>query len=148
MAHDDTTPFLDEPPQSPWRIRMHDSHRRSRMFKRIVTYAALLAVMIPFTLLFSYFRHSSASPSEDVTVILDVNAAKQPPSSLNHASPFNISEHAVQLSGSPIAEVEPIVFSLIMFSHDSASEGAILMKVCYPYLFSPWRLHLSSRSPS
>lgn len=132
MAHDDTTPFLNDPPLTPWRVRMHESNRRSRMFKRVVTFAALLAIVIPFSLLFTYFRQSSGSPSEDLTVILDVDAPKQPPSPPDHAPPStNVSVHTVQLASEPSIEVEPIVFSLIMFSYDSASEGAILMKVCF-----------------
>lgn len=123
MVHNDSTPFLDEPPESPWRIRMKAHNRRSPLVKRVVAFAALVAVTLPFFLLFTYVRQTPrSSSSEDVTVTLDVVPPTHGPSTMEHIPNLPVN--------SSMTMSNPVIFSLIMFSFDSASEGAILMKVC------------------
>ncbi|CAL1703866.1 unnamed protein product [Somion occarium] len=135
MVHNDSTPFLDEPPESPWRIRMKAHNRRSPLVKRVVAFAALVAVTLPFFLLFTYVRQTPrSSSSEDVTVTLDVVPPTHGPSTMEHIPNLPVN--------SSMTMSNPVIFSLIMFSFDSASEGAILMKSILMYSSQPVEFHI------
>lgn len=131
----DAVPFLhiDSPPQTPWRTKAKDFQRRSSFVKRIALLAILLAFAVPIWFL-------TYRGQEDVA---DVQNRPTAPSPAVHAQwPQTPHRHPVvpkpQASSdtdtadgslSPAPAVEPVTFSLLMWSENSAQEGVILIKV-------------------
>ena len=144
----------EDPPLSPWRTRAKEHTRRSAMVRRVIMIAASLAFAVPLLLLLHYVREDhtyTASISPDIlqphsssSSIHHLNLTAESTSSLLPASPSpspssSTAPPPVQTThslSSNSTSIDPVVFSLIMWSTDSAKEGAILVKVSSDYVIS------------
>lgn len=140
------SPSLSTPPPSPWRTRAEQFRHRPVRLRQAVLLIAGFALFCTFALL---SRQREAN--HDGWLIPDVHrtsetslpfqnshdhrphhgSSRPPPPQVvdNHAlsSELKLEDtHTIVVAAAP----DPIVFSLIMFSEDSANEGAVLMKVC------------------
>ena len=137
----DMVPFLhidSSPPQTPWRTKAREFQRRSSLVKRVAFLAILCAFAISIWLITYHGQEE----------VLDVEDRPPAPSPAVHAQrPQNPHHHAVpkpqtssdaapaDVAHESQAEVEPVTFSLLIWSEDSASEGVILIKVML-YLYA------------
>lgn len=143
--NEDTTPFL-ETGSSPtsWRAQAKDPNRRG-LIRKIALAVALLAFCVPLFLFFQYTRSASAtlaSPQRlETTTIL--------PSTTHHDFIISTSTSATEPSSTPVVNTtlstdgssHPVTFSLIMFSEDSAAEGAVLIKSIMMHSSVPLEFH-------
>lgn len=166
--HDDS-PFLDHPPVSPWRARIKEFRRRPLLTKQIACLAIVFAIAMPIWLFMfrgqerAYTSNALEDPHYPATTIHWAKPEITPPASASpsfveyiESSKVPTRPHNSIPSPIPIpvmnntldAIPDPPTFSFIMFSEDSASEGAVLMKV--RWLSSLVRLGLKARrySPS
>lgn len=146
------SPFLGSPPVTPWRTKA-DFHRRSPFVKRIACLAIIFAFAVPLWML-THRTHDSLYVSDQPVAPAPVVHAQRPPAPHRHpvpnrpASPVNLPavhddsglavdvphvdtpKETPKVTGvQKPSEEEPVTFSLIMWSRDSATEGVILIKV-------------------
>lgn len=129
-------------PSSMPRRWMRDFYRRPLIVKQLAVLSLVFAVVVPY-LLFAYWsggghdeqktpaRVNDAHPYWDSASRWDVQPVP-PPVSRTHgvqtgAPTASVAPHEEVVHKPSVAE--PITFALIMWSEDSASEGAILVKV-------------------
>jgi len=143
-ASEDTTPFLESIGSSmPWRSRAKDPTRRI-FIKRLAACItlALLACCIPLVLLFHFSRNTSivvrpASTTSGYQDSIDAITSIHPPISPDVSLP-----QPTASSNTTVEPSHPITFSLIMFSEDSAAEGAVLIKSILMYTSVPIEFHI------
>ncbi|KZT66871.1 glycosyltransferase family 8 protein [Daedalea quercina L-15889] len=167
----DTSPTMSTPPPSPWRTRAEQIRRRPIRLRQAALILTAFGVLCTFILL-SRQHPSNASTYDNWIVVEDRRSPLQPlppnqpqqlpslqnghdhkPQHDSGRSPNLIDDHALapeanipKVHGTHVNAVaaapEPIVFSLIMFSEDSANEGAILMKSILMYSSKPVEFHI------
>lgn len=128
---------------TPWRSKAADLHRRSSLLKRVAFLAVFLAFALPIWMLTS---HSQEVADEAIERPLSPPAAvheQWSPAAHRHpATKPQVANGAVEVptvhdDSGLVKETlhveeprtQPVTFSLIMWSRDSASEGVILVKV-------------------
>lgn len=111
--------------------------------RRAAFVAALLAFCIPLVLLFQYTRTSST------LVPTEHPESTSVPSSTVHHDTTSVSavpeSPSAPISNTTLNTIEPphpVTFSLIMFSEDSAAEGAVLIKSILMYSSVPLEFHV------
>ncbi|THH31362.1 hypothetical protein EUX98_g2821 [Antrodiella citrinella] len=155
----DREAYPEEPPESPWRSRLphHRDHTKSPL-KRITTFASILLLCVPLLLL---FRHLHGSADSDIAATEDYLASRPAthhripavPTSVPVSATVEIEygpedvdaddeESAILVEPLPVVPPHPMTFSLIMFSSDSASEGALLIKSIIMYTSAPVHFHI------
>ncbi|CCM05333.1 uncharacterized protein FIBRA_07547 [Fibroporia radiculosa] len=139
------TSTLHNPPPSPWRARAELIRRRPR-FRQIVFVAASIAFIISVLLL---IRVRDESQYEWVAYgddypLHSAAARVRPKSPLSHKLPHKPALYTPEVANNTHAKTgpAPVVFSLIMFSEDSAAEGAVLMKSIIMYSSVPIEFHV------
>lgn len=146
----DTSPFLDHPPPSPWRTRAKDWRRRPLLTRQVAFVGILLVLAIPLWWLSAPYRQDH-SRTADVPEYNDYHLNPTPsapwsdPPAVAQSSAIDAVPPVIFNKGTkrphktvPVPSVpdvvvpapDPPTFSLIMWSVDSAAEGAVLMKVC------------------
>ncbi|KAI0075791.1 hypothetical protein K474DRAFT_1599183 [Panus rudis PR-1116 ss-1] len=116
---------------SGWNARLSHTVRRSSINKRVVLFVVLLALGVPFLLVFAHRSQPSSISG------LQQGDAWPP----NSTIPVIVPHDSFSLQTSPPTP-SPINFSLVMFSEDSASEGAILVKSALMYTSAPIHFHI------
>ncbi|KAI0956935.1 hypothetical protein AcW1_005492 [Taiwanofungus camphoratus] len=139
----DASPLRTSPPASPWRARAEVLRRRPLHFKQT---AFIVAILVLCSILFfaRFGREDSLGSITDnhfspLSANALLHAFSIAPSSTSHPpQPTYIQYVDTPTDKAP----EAVVFSLIMFSEDSASEGAVLMKSILMYTSSPIEFHI------
>lgn len=133
---------------------MRDFYRRPLIVKQLAVLSLVAAVVVPY-LLFAYWSGASVDEEKTPTTFSDAHPYWDSAShwDVQHAPPpvshtLEVQAVAPTESATPPPEdvihepsvVEPITFALIMWSEDSASEGAILVKVRHssPFPLLDW----------
>jgi len=119
--------------------------------KRIATFASILVLGIPLLLLFHHI-HGSANAdlatTEELLAPLPVTHYQLPavatPTTVELEEEVVETDDAVLIEPEPVpvAPPHPMTFALIMFSNDSASEGALLIKSILMYTSAPVHFHI------
>ena len=141
----DTSQFLEHLPPSPWQARAREWRRRPLLSRRVICLAMLSVVVLPIWLLNSQrpdYAHAQAylSESDFEPPYLESNVAStEAPLIPIDSSSVEVAEKLLPMplkdtnTNAPSEAIsippEPPTFSFIMFSADSAAEGAILIKV-------------------
>ena len=143
--HDVTVPFLvvdtSSPPATPWRTKARDLQRRPALLKRVAAIAILLAFAVPVWML-THASHEQQAlvPQERPAAPSPAAHDPWPPSPHHHAGKPQASSVDVPAvhDDSGLAEEsagpaeDRVVFSLLIWSEGSASEGVVLIKVRPP----------------
>lgn len=152
--HSLTSPFLENPPLTPWRYKA-ELHRRSMFLKRIAFLTILLAFAVPIWIIRAYHQEAASQAHEVVQDPLapsPAGHAQWAPAAHRHPVPKPHASEDAPTSIVPLVPVrlpavhddsglavektdhepekDPVTFSLLMWSEASASEGVILIKVC------------------
>ncbi|GBE82577.1 predicted protein [Sparassis crispa] len=129
--------YTTSPPPSPWRLRAVEfsARRRPLHFRQILFIVASLTLTFSYIFFVRQSTHSEPTATESLLAIHNV----PPPPSEQTAYIQYIDTH---LENSVDPSSGPIVFSFIVFSADSANEGAILMKSILMYSSVPIEFHI------
>lgn len=138
--HSDPTPYLDSPSSTPWRA-VRDFRPRPTYKRQLVLFAIFATFLVPIWLL--YRGQSAAIPEPDDHPVTPHWSRPSSTHALSHtpAGHEDVAKRPMRPQKSIVAPAaaatlapipDPPTFSLIVFSADSAAEGAVLMKVCTP----------------
>lgn len=135
------SPSSSSPPPSPWRTRAEQFRHRPVRLRQAALVLAGLAFICTFALLSrqshadydvvdDHHKYQPSAPHlQDGHEHRVHHGAGRPPQIVED-HPFSESDLEDTRVDTVAPATQPIVFSLIMFSEDSAVEGAVLMKVC------------------
>lgn len=154
----EASPLSTSPPASPWRARAEVLRRRPLRFRQIAFVIASVTFLCSFVFLSRYRaddRRVWISLEDEYPSVVDLgglaaHGGQRLPPQHQHAhapalapqvpvpdTPHQVDTHVKE----PPKPPEAVVFSLIMFSEDSAVEGAMLMKVC-DRMFLPFQKNI------
>ncbi|KAH9951437.1 hypothetical protein B0H21DRAFT_283342 [Amylocystis lapponica] len=147
--HLDVSPTYSNPPQSPWRVRAKEFRPRRPMHFRQIAFL-LTSLTFGFTFLYYYYAREDSlrwvahtddlSPLTQELLIRPTQSLEPslPPAPKTTYIQYVDTHLEIQAPEPP----QPVVFSFIMFSADSASEGAVLMKSIIMYSSLPLEFHI------
>ncbi|KAI0798132.1 hypothetical protein C8Q75DRAFT_36139 [Abortiporus biennis] len=144
LSPKDEDPSLPEPPSSPWRTKAKIAARRSSNIKRCAIIVASLAFCVPIFLLLNSTNtiYDSARWVPTTTNNDTLNTLSIPPERLDTPLPLPSPAESPLVNTTKEVPVSPIAFSLIMYSENSAAEGAILVKSILMYTSVPVEVHI------